>query len=323
MAGDALSETDPVRPNCTSYFEHGHRRPLIDGIADGRVPLKFAYAGSAAFTHDQYASTTGYADMMTSAQRESDVLFASGACAPALSGVVEVGPGNGRHSVALLDRLRAGGLGIRRYLGLDFSATLLGISSDRLRRCLPPELRVDTAVWDMEGAPTAVVENWRPDGRPVLACLVGHTVGNFEDPVQAMRNLAGLLRPSDVLLASVLLRPMPVAAGLSMSAYRTEEFRQAALEPMFAAGMKAGELEFTVDYRDGAFVGEVTLLRSARLDGVNLPSGYRFRCFMSRRFESADVVHLFESAGWAICSAFVDQDSDHMTVVASRAEELR
>ena len=290
-------------------------------IAAGSVPLKFAYAGRAAFAHDSYARTSGYSEMMTSARRETDALLAARRGGPAIVDIAEIGPGNGLHTTTLLDSLRTHGLDFRRYLGVDFSATLLRISAGAVRRRFPTELVVSTAVWDVESRPEGVIENWRSGAGPVLLCLVGHTLGNFEDPSIALRNIARELRVGDILLASVLLRPTANAIEVSMAAYRTAEFRRAALEPMLAAGMNASEMDFSIEYRDGAFVGEVTLPHGARLDDVDLPCGYRFRCFMSRRFDSTEVIRLLEGAGWAIYETDLEQDSDHMTVVASRAEE--
>jgi len=301
-----------------------HRDSLLDSIACGQVPLKFAYAGSGADAHRDYAATDDYIGVWFSAQREADTLIATDMCAHGLSGVVEVGPGDGLRSIALLDRLRKEGLSVARYLGLDFSAELLRHSSRAISEHFAPGLRVYRHVWDMEdAAPSTLVERWRRGGRPVLACLLGHTLGNFEDPVQAMRNLAALLRPGDVLLASVMVRPAPQFGEISNEPYRTEKFRRAALAPMIDAGISPGEMEFTVEYRDNAFIGEVTLPYGTRLGDVVLPRGHRFRCFMSRRFDVNAILRLFEKTGWSVPTPIVDPGGDHMTVVASRIEEPR
>jgi L-histidine N-alpha-methyltransferase len=318
VSGNDLSAPGHLEHHLDDY----HRRHVVRSIADGRVPLKFAYVGSAAVTHDGYAGTADYREMMNSALRESQVLAASRRCGPALTQVVDIGPGNGQHTAALLEHLADRRVRVRRYLGVDFSAPLLRISSDRVRGHFPHSLAVQTRLWDVEDRPTGEVERWRCGAGPVLGCLVGHTLGNVEDPFAALRHLALAMRPHDLLLASVLLRPVPVVARRSMKAYRTDAFRRAALEPLLAAGIHENEMTFTVDYRDGAFVGEVTMASAARLPGLTVPRGYRFRCFMSRRFDSGEIARTFARAGWPIASAAIDQDSNHMTVVATRAEEI-
>jgi len=301
-----------------------HRDSLLDSIAGGQVPLKFAYVGSGARAHREYAATDDYIGMWFSAQREADTLIATDLCADGLSGVVEVGPGDGTRSIALLDRLRHGGLPVVRYLGLDFSAELLRQSSRAISEHFAPGLRVHRHVWDMEDpASSTLVERWRRGDRPVLACLLGHTLGNFEDPMQAMRNLAALLRTGDVLLASVMVRPAPTFGEIVNESYHTETFRRAALAPMIDAGISPGDMVFTVDYRDDAFIGEVTLPYGSRLGDVVLPRGHRFRCFMSRRFDVHTILRLFAETGWSVPTPIVDPGGDHMTVVASRIEEPR
>jgi L-histidine N-alpha-methyltransferase len=306
---------------CSFLEDATHRRSLLDGIAGGSVPLKFAYAGSAAYTHCSYAETTDYVGTDFPAKQEFTTLIESGMCAGGIADVVEVGPGDGVRTVDLLEHLRGACLGVSRYLALDFSATLLDLVGRRVRERIGLGLGLASHVWDMEDAtPSPVVERWRSGDSPVLTCLLGHTLGNLEDPAQAMRNLAALLRPGDLLLASVLLRPpsAPMSDG-----YHTEAFRRAALEPMVAAGIALDDMKFSVEYRDHAFIGEVTLLHGTRLGDTVLPPGHTFRCFMSRRFDGNSVVRLFEQSGWLVPTAIVDQGGDHMTIVASRTEELR
>jgi len=295
----------------------------MDFIEAGHVPLKFAYAGSAAYTHDQYANTIAYTDMMASAAEESGTLVSSGLCRSPVHSVAEVGPGNGLHSVALLRHLAALGVPVNRYLGMDFSATLLNITCTRLRQCFGTELVVDAKIWDIEDQSSMCVEHWRIGTDALLVCLLGHTLGNTEDPAQALTNLRTSLRDDDILLASVLLRRAVPPAEQDFAAYRTAEFRQAALEPLLAAGLDPRDLEFTVRYENDAFIGEALLLRDARLQHANLSSGFRVRCFLSRRFDAPSVLRMFEQTGWSVRTAALDVPSDHMTVVALRTQEPR
>src|SRR5262249_53689039 len=160
------------------------------------------------------------------------------------------------------------------------------------------------------------VERWRVDEERVLTCLLGHTLGNVEDPAQALKNLAAGLRDGDVLLASVLLRQPTARMESAMTAYRTEAFRCAALEPLLAAGLSPADLDLTLRYVDSAVVGEVTLLRDTHIGGKDLPGGHHFRCFLSRRFDCNEVIRLIEQAGWSIHATRVDDTGHHMTVVA-------
>ncbi|WP_436537070.1 L-histidine N(alpha)-methyltransferase [Actinoplanes sp. HUAS TT8] len=311
----ALTSVDASRPPA-SYFESAdHRRTVVEAVVAGHVPLKFAYAGSAAFTHDRYASTDDYASMLASVAHDADVLRS---LYPELAAFAEIGPGNGRRTAAMLTYLASLGQPVGRYLGLDFSATLLDIAAARVRAGAGPDCSVDTMVWDVEHSPSPGVERWRRGDDPIVLGMVGHTLGNLEDPVAALQNLAVALRLGDILLLSVLLRRPAELMRSSIAAYHSQEFRCAALEPLLAAGLRSADLEFEVDYHDDAFIGRVTLLRDVRLDDKPLPHGYQFRCFLSRRFDADEVVQMVEKAGWSICRTAIDWDSDHMTVVASR-----
>jgi L-histidine Nalpha-methyltransferase len=85
------------------YFENSsHRESVIRCIGDGVLPLKFAYAGSAAHTHDRLARSEGYQSVVGLVSHEVDVLLADGFPVEALTRMVEIGPGNGMHTVAFL-----------------------------------------------------------------------------------------------------------------------------------------------------------------------------------------------------------------------------
>ncbi|WP_344612938.1 L-histidine N(alpha)-methyltransferase [Dactylosporangium salmoneum] len=280
--------------------------------------MKYAYAGSAAYTHDRYASTADYSAMMASAANESETLLMSGVRDLDLRDLAEVGPGNGRHSVAFLRGLAERGRAPRRYLGVDFSATLLNIAAERIRAQAGAGLAVDTAVWDVEDRPSPCLERWRSGAGPVVVCMLGGTLGNLESPVQVLRNLADGLCSGDVLLLTVLLRPATAAVESTMSAYRTEAFRCAALEPLVAAGLRPADMRLTLTYDDSAVVGEVTLLRDARVGRTRLPRGHQFRCFLSRRFAGDEVIRLLYDSGWAVRAVRVDEADHHMTLVAAR-----
>jgi L-histidine N-alpha-methyltransferase len=291
---------------------------MIKSIVSGHVPLKFAYAGSAAYTHDRYASTADYQQMMTSAANESGTLLSSGLQDSASGGVAEVGPGNGLRSAAFLRHLQRAGVRFSRYLALDFSSTLLEIACVRLRASFV-HCQIDTSAWDIEERPSTSVEEWRAGAGPILVCLLGHTLGNLEDPARALANIATGHRPGDVLVTSVLLREPPEVRAATIATYQSETFRRAALEPLLAAGLRRADLELDLGYREDAVVGEVTLVREVCLRGNPLPGGHRFRCFLSRRFDPEEVTRLIERSGWSVRGARIDNTDHHMTVIAMRA----
>ncbi|PZG13156.1 hypothetical protein C1I95_24285 [Micromonospora craterilacus] len=290
----------------------------VEAIRAGRVPLKFAYAGSAAYTHDTYARSAGYLSMLTSARHEADALITAGVVAAGALAVAEIGPGNGGRSRAFLARLANRGRPCRRYLALDFSETLLGIACARLARFAGDRMSVDSGVWDIECDASGSVERWRRGPAPVVGCLLGHTLGNVEHPAAALANIGAALRPDDVLLLSVAVGPPDESAAVVLAPYRSPEFRAAALQPLLAAGLPDATLEFVLSWRDGVAIGEAVLRRPVSMDGATLAAGHRIRCFQSRRFRPHDVIADVGDAGWQIRDAVSAPGGNHLVVTASR-----
>ncbi|MGW0505349.1 L-histidine N(alpha)-methyltransferase [Micromonospora sp. NPDC003241] len=289
----------------------------MEAIRAGRVPLKFAYAGSAAHTHDAYARSAGYLSMLASARHEADALIAAGVVAAGALAVAEIGPGNGGRSRAFLSRLASRGRTCRRYLALDFSETLLGIACDRLTRFGGDRMSVDSHVWDIEAGTSRGVERWRTEAEPVVGCLLGHTLGNVEQPATALANITAALRPGDVLLLSVAAGPADESPQDVLAPYRSSQFRAAALQPLLAAGLTDAELEFVLSWQDGVVIGEAVLRRSVVMGDHPLPAGHRIRCFQSRRFRPSDVIGAVREAGWQVRDVVSAPGGSHLVVTAS------
>ncbi|MEO3773438.1 L-histidine N(alpha)-methyltransferase [Micromonospora sp. B9E7] len=311
--------TDDASRCQSPHFEcERHRRAALAAIHAGRLPLKFAYAGSAAHTHDAYAATDDYLSMLASARHEAEALLAARALTAGALAVAEIGPGNGKRSSAFLDRLTSLGHPCRRYLALDFSATLLAIACHRLAHFANGQMSVDSHVWDIESGASESVERWRPGPEPVVVCLLGHTLGNLECPSAALANIRASLRPHDVLVLSVVVGRPDEPEATVLSPYRCPEFRDAALEPLRAAGLPEVDLDFVLRWRDGVVTGEAVLRRPGVLDGTEVPAGHRIRCFQSRRFNYPDVIAAVREAGWLIRDAALAPGSHHLVITASR-----
>jgi len=285
------------------------------------LPLRYSYAGSAAFTHDRLAHSDGYRSVVSSVQLEVRALDGDDLAATAFSRVVEIGPGNGVHTVALLRSLTARGMTCRSYLGLDFSATLLGLACDRIRNAFGGAVALQSAVWDMEAGRSARIERWRCGlGRdsPVLVCMLGHTLGNVESAERVLGHVHESMREGDFLVTGVTLWRPDVDSSTVLAPYRTEVFRAAALEPLRAAGVAGGDVEFDVRFVDGVIVGEVVFLRRVCVGPLTVPAGYVLRCFSSRRFARNDVLALLERTGFRIRTAVIDDQREHAVVTVVR-----
>ncbi|MEV4724776.1 L-histidine N(alpha)-methyltransferase [Micromonospora humida] len=279
--------------------------------------MKYAYAGSAAYTHDAYARSDDYLAMLVSARQEAEALLDSGILDPTATTIAEIGPGNGRRSGAFLARLADGGRPCRRYLALDFSATLLSLACARLTHSAGAAMTVDARLWDIECGSSDQVERWRPADGPVVSCLLGHTLGNVDSPAAALGNIHAGLRPGDVLLVSVLLR-CDEGTATTLAPYRSQAFRAAALEPLLAAGIAEADLGFDLSFHDGVVTGAAVLEREVVVDGTCLPAGHRIHCFQSRRFSCSDVTGAVAQAGWHVRDVVTEPGGVHLVVTATR-----
>ena len=324
------------------FLEDPAHGELILAHADsGLLPLKYAYAGSAAFTHAALASTEGYHAVVGTAELEVRALMKAVRGAAPPTQVAEIGPGTGEHTLAFLSLLqeaaaaeRARGIaefslspddarpaGIR-YLGLDFSSTLLTVAQECLARGLAVGgvrfggLDVRTAAWDLERGRTERVARWRRETGPVLMCLLGHTLGNLGDPVAALRHLAASARPGDLLLVGLTLYPQDASPDAILAPYLNDVFAAAVLEPLRAAEFGAEDVSFEVRRRGRAVVGDVTFARRVDRSGHTYRPGPKVQCFFSTRFLPSEGLEIVRQAGWTVQSYAIDQPAEHLAIVA-------
>lgn len=283
----------------------------------GYVPLKYAYTGSAAYTHDALARTEGYATVVGAASFEAETLLGVLGDRPS-DQVAEVGVGNGTHTVAFLSALTAAAAPERmRYLGLDFSTTLLGLALPRIAAAFPGLDRT-SGHWDLEEGRTRLISAWRGATGPVLVCLLGHTLGNLEDPEQALRNLASSTLPDDILLLGLNLMPQDADEEAVLAPYLNDVFRAAVLEPLCATSLTEDSLRLGLRTRGRAVIGEATFAEPVSVHGYDFTAHSTVRCFLSARYLVEEPLRLLRSAGWRVSGWAVDESATHMAVVARR-----
>ena len=317
--GRGLGETPrpSLPPSLASFENPAHRVDVVAGIAAGVVPLKYAYAGSAAHTHDRLARSPGYLDVVGPAALEADALGSLMPYAELPSSLVEIGPGNGVRTAALLLNLCTRGAMVRRYLALDFSGTLLTLCKSQLIEAFGQRLTVHTGVWDMESGPSRLIDEWRAGNGPLVVGLLGQTLGNVENATETLRNIHASTSAGDVLVVTVaLLGEQPVDDVLAP--YQTMVFRAAVLEPLLAAGVAAEDIELHVRLIDATVVAEVAFRSPATVGGHVIAAGHTVRCFRSQRFEARHVPALFDQAQWRLRRVLVDDENGHAVVICAR-----
>ncbi|GAB3860531.1 L-histidine N(alpha)-methyltransferase [Dactylosporangium cerinum] len=240
-----------------SFESRAHEDLFRRCLQSGVVPPKFSYAGSAAYRHHILAATNGYLAVTDAIALEADMIRHFDP-----RQIAEIGPGTGAHTAALL---RVLSVASPRYLGLDFSRTMLELAVPALQG------NPDLAVWDVDEGPSNAIREWRSSGM-VLSLMLGNTLANLDDPEVVLRHVRESLDPGDALLLSVNFADESVDPASIVAAYQTAEFQASVLESFRAANVDTGDLEVT--FGDGELRAFVTLNDDGR----------RIQCFRSRRF---------------------------------------
>lgn len=291
---------------------------FLSSLVEGYVPLKFAYVGSAAHTHDLLASTEGYAAIVGSVKEEirvlSDGLLQSGEKVPL--NLVELGPGNGRHTGAFISELSSV-LPFSKFELMDYSKTLVELASQRLSE-VHPSVEFNTSQIDLEDCSSDLDFGQGDD--PTLILMFGNTLGNVESWKESLGHLFDGMRPNDILFTSYAVYDPKVDPSVYLDGYRTDELRNAALEPLVMTGADSASVEFVVsfDAEQLAIVGKATFLAETVIScsdmEVRQSSGSSVRCFLSRRFLPDVMEAEFESLGFDLLvhEASADQSISYL-----------
>jgi len=239
-----------------------------------------------------------------------------GAVHPPLQ-IAEIGPGNGVHSAAFLTEIANGAAAASRYLAIDFSQTLLQMASRRITETCGEYIDVATALWDVEQSECGLIDEWRTGGEPIVICLLGNTIGNVEDPVDVLHNIAASAREGDLLLISVTLTSPSRGSRYALAPYETEVFEAAVLEPFVMAGISRESLKLALSVADDAVEGVVQVVDPISFEGVEVAEGEQIRCFVSRRFTESMVGPLLMKSGWE--PQYQADSGDHLVVAAVRS----
>ncbi|AGL18797.1 L-histidine N(alpha)-methyltransferase [Actinoplanes sp. N902-109] len=301
----------------TSFFERPeHHAAVCEGVAAGVLPLKFAYAGSAARTHDRLSREESYQSVTGAGALACKALLDLGHPLPRR--IAEIGPGNGRHSIAVLTQVAGSAPAGVDYLALDYSESLMSRAQLNFAHDLPAVNFVPKQ-WDVETGPTSGIRDWRgADSGPLPVLFLGNTLGNLEDPVSALEHVLRSTEPGDTLVLGVTLPDESEEA--TEAPYHNEVFRSAALEPLLALGLDERLLHLDVwyDAPTHCVKGVVRLGAAVLINDIEFPAGHEVRCFLSRRFSVDGVRGLLRLAGWDPVAEYADPMAGHAVLTAVR-----
>jgi SAM-dependent methyltransferase len=298
-----------------SFFES----PTQCGLAHyylrrGVLPLKFAFVGSAAGTHDRLARSVGYQEVAWNANRFVRAIKPFIGLAP-LS-ILEIGPGNGVQSAQVLHLLRKGHV-VRRYTCIDFSSVLMRRAEGELQKTrVHVERRYHTV--DIERLALGATYPWL--GRSTnLVLLLGNTICNLEDPGAVLRDLSLRMPRRAILLFNIGLYDTAKSDFDYIRPYRTKEFLEAVLEPLKALDVAAdtGMLRLAFDRAAQSVLVHCQSSFGGDQGVPGMPPD--IRCFISRRYTRLQVERLVRCGGWHLRRITADPQRGQFICVASPA----
>jgi hypothetical protein len=285
-----------------------HKRDCLQSFYAGMTPLKYAYSGSAARTHDKLGNSEEYHSVVSSPSFESMALLEwlkSERSTNALKWI-EIGPGNGVHAIRFWRQFQKS-VDVREVMLLDFSEVLLRLATARLRKTFTAGKRIKflRRIWDFEMGPTNLIKQYL-SGSPGIVVLFGNTIGNVEDLKKTFGHLRASLLPCSKLCLTWAGDLGDVDPERYLEPYRTSIFTQAALEPLRMLGLNVTDARLRLEFNKTAksvecyydlMPNEIPAGSDILVDKMTTRS---IRCFQSRRLSEERFRQTAQSAGFAV-----------------------
>ena len=269
---------------------------FVKGLKDRFLPLKFAYIGAAAYTHDQLIKSPSYhlADIESTLIRDrfyEGIISKLGLTKKVLN-FVDIGSGNGLKAITILEVLFNGKFSVN-YLALDYSQNLLDIVRKNIVNAFPDYNLMSTEVIDFENNPFAGVISKHIDNNAFsLFTLLGHTLGNPLDPKKALANIRKSMIDRNncrFCLGVELFESTKVEEMLAN--YRNDAFHKAVFTPLTFIGLSPQDGLLNIDFNYDTRNVEVFFVFSQdvsvnchSLGFLDFKKGDRILIFLSHRF---------------------------------------
>lgn len=300
---------------------------LIEYIASLRhlrLPFKFAYIGPAAYTHDELVSSPEYGITDTEASliksKFTSVLLRMLSNEANII-IIDIGSGNGRKAINLLQPLQAQG-GKLSYLALDYSKTLMDIAEKNILKALAG-VKITKVRVDFEAGPFGkILEELLVPYNSAFFLLLGQTLGNPRDRLTTLRNISDSMRSSDYLIVGVELFQTERLNDI-LKHYTNEVFHKAIFNPLSFSGIQRDDGQIEVIFNQELHDVEVYFCCEKNItiqlpsgETLDLKKGTRILIGLSHRFDQQELYVLFSNANLKIRQFILDEASSYALVVS-------
>lgn len=294
-------------------------RSLWPYLQNRAIPTRFLYQRSGAIIEDGLQSEDTRGHNVPAIEVEARAIEYIGTQIPDPLDIVDIGPGNGSHTLALLKRILSSGFQMKRYRGLDASIEMLAMCHSRLALSFP-SADIQVVIWDFEDSPTKHLTNPRLD-TPSVILMVGNTLAGVEDPLSSLQNIAASSRTEDMFLLHVNGFGTEDEGSL-LRRFDSAFFVRSLLALLHAIGISSstGAIRTRFSRELTAVVSEFMFHEPVEIflddDVICFNGSDSIRCFLSRRFTDADILRLLALSGWTFDAEFKDPSSVHLVFVA-------
>jgi len=311
------------------FENHVQALEYMEALKSGFLPLKFAYIGKAAHTHDQLVRSKEYgiADIETQLIKASlGGLLEKLNCSNVIN-LIDIGSGNGLKCASIINVLNL--LEIKSHCHLlDYGNVLLNVALTNLQKIFP-DVPIDSHVVDFEkGAfQTTISKINHTNKYPNIFLLLGHTLGNPLNWQSVLKNIATSMRKGDYLLIGVELYEVERIKEI-LAHYDNRPFRDAVFNPLTFAGIDIndGVLNILFD-RQKRNVEVDFVFKNAKYaevetenfrDTVAFEKESSLKIFVSHRFLKDELFGALEAAGVRTIDHITDNRNTYMITVCQR-----
>jgi L-histidine N-alpha-methyltransferase len=307
-------------------FERSEQiKEYFDSLRLGFLPLKFAYIGSAAYTHDELVRSREYgmADKEAALIRTKLASIVPSGLQNMTVNVIDIGGGNGLKATHVIKTLIASG-STPYYFSLDYSSDLAMIAAHNIT-AVASALQPTTYIIDFELAPfpNIIAEIEQQGIRSNLFLLLGHTLGNPAHRDRALMNISQSMSRGSYLLVGVELYQSSRVSEI-LDHYRNEPFYRAVFNPLTFGGIgwDDGNLEVSFNEQTRDVEVHFDFTRECLVEDVSFHEGDRLLIFISHRFETNELIGLFTQAGLQIHRMIFDDEQSYVLVLSCKSRTV-
>jgi len=314
-----------IRDMDLNAFENPKQgQEYVSALRQCILAFKFAYIGRAAYTHDELVRSQEYG----LADTEAGLIRARFASTilPKLNmmglNVVDIGAGNGTKALTVLEIIHQT-ISSLRYMALDYSETLLQIAIQNILSKLP---WLDTSIHRIDFEASSfrdIIHQVQEKNQfPVLALLLGQTLGNPPNRLQALLNIRQSLRVNDSILIGVELFQQDRISEV-LAHYQNESFFRAIFNSLTFAGLQRADGVLEVSFNELTRDVEVhfTLTKSIQIRAnpfgdIKLEKGDRLLIGVSHRFIEPELKELLTTSGFVIQDIVLNDNRTYALILA-------